>query len=177
MPTCSICGKKTGIMGILTYDFGADTFVCEDCRYKGAAAAAKEAAATAAKAAADQQRIDALKQAASMIPVTTTHTIDGYYVRRYIGIESIEYVIGTGIFSELTTEVRDFFGARSSAFEKKLQTAKQQALLALKYRAAEQGANAIIGIDLDYSEFSGNRVALIINGTLVEIAPRPPKSK
>ena len=166
MPTCSKCGKKTGIMGILTYELGADKFVCEDCRYKEAAAAAAE-----------QQRINALKQAATQVLATTTHSIDGYYVKRYIGIESIEYVIGTGIFSEITTEIKDLFGARSSAFEKKLQTAKEQALLALKYRAAEQGANAIIGIDLDYSEFSGNRVALIINGTLVEIAPRPPKSK
>ena len=42
---------------------------------------------------------------------------------------------------------------------------------ALKYVAAEKGANAVIGVDLDYSEFSGNRIALIINGTLVRLAP------
>jgi uncharacterized protein YbjQ (UPF0145 family) len=161
MPTCSKCGRKTGIMGILTADLG-EIYVCEYCKNK--------------EISAEQQRINALKQAASKVVVTTTHTVDGYYVKRYIGIESIEYVIGTGIFSEITTEINDLFGQRSSAFEKKLRTAKQEALFALKYRAAEKGANAIIGVDLDYSEFSGNRVALIINGTLVEIAPRAPKS-
>ena len=47
---------------------------------------------------------------------------------------------------------------------------------ALKYRAAEKGANAVIGIDVDYTEFSGNRVALILNGTLVKLAVLAPRS-
>jgi uncharacterized protein YbjQ (UPF0145 family) len=54
--------------------------------------------------------------------------------------------------------------------ETKLRAAKDQAMNTLKYIAAEKGANAVIGIDLDYTEFSGNRIALIINGTLVKLA-------
>ena len=107
--------------------------------------------------------------------VTTTPQVDGYTVARYIGIESVEFVIGTGAFSEVTSSLADFFGARSSAFEKKLQAAKRHAMDAMKFVAAEQGANAVIGVDLDYAEFSGNRVALIISGTLVQLVPDPPR--
>ena len=109
--------------------------------------------------------------------VTTTSSVDGYHVRKYLGVESVEYVIGTGIFSEITTDFQDFFGRRSSAFEQKLQTAKKNAMDGLKMIAAKQGANAIIGLDLDYSEFSGNRVVLIVNGTLVRLAQGTTKPK
>lgn len=81
-------------------------------------------------------------------------------------------VMGTGMFSEVSSSLADFLGVRSSAFEQKLQAAKRHAMDALKYIAAERGANAVLAIDLDYTEFSGNRIALIINGTLVRIEPR-----
>ena len=113
-----------------------------------------------------------LQEAAERVILTTTNTVDGYYVKKYMGIESVEYVIGTGLFSEVVTEVQDVFGARSSPFEKKLQKAKQEAFEVLKLLAAQKDANAVVGIDLDYTEFSGNRVALILNGTLVQLAPR-----
>ena len=56
-------------------------------------------------------------------------------------------------------------------FESKLQQAKQTAFTLLKTRAAEKGANAVVGIDLDYTEFTGNRIGLILNGTLVRAVP------
>jgi uncharacterized protein YbjQ (UPF0145 family) len=110
-------------------------------------------------------------QVSKKVVVTTTPGIDGYSVKRYLGIESVEFVIGTGIFSEVSSSIADFFGARSSAFEKKLRAAKQHALGALKFVAAEKGANAVVAVDLDYTEFTGNRIALIINGTLVFVEP------
>jgi uncharacterized protein YbjQ (UPF0145 family) len=110
-------------------------------------------------------------QISKKVVVTTTPGIDGYRIRKYLGIESVEFVIGTGAFSEITTSIADFFGARSSAFEKKLRAAKEHAMDALKYIAAEKGANAVVAIDLDYTEFTGNRIALIINGTLVVAEP------
>ena len=84
-----------------------------------------------------------------------------------MGIESAEYVIGTGVFYEVVTHVKDFFGFRSSMFQKKLQKAKQEGFEVLKLLAAQKDAKAVVGIDFDYTEFSGNRVALILNGTLV----------
>lgn len=105
------------------------------------------------------------------IPITTTLNIDGYKVKRYVDIESVEIIIGTGIFSEFSGGIADFFGSRSTAFERKLQNAKKLAFKTLKYRAFEKGGNAIVGIDIDYTEFSGNRIGLIANGTIVEIVP------
>lgn len=103
------------------------------------------------------------------IHITTTNNIDGYKVSKYIDIESVEIVIGTGIFSEFSGEISDFFGARSSAFEQKLQKAKKAAFEKLKYLAFEKGGNAVIGIDIDYTEFSGNRIGVVVNGTIVSV--------
>ncbi len=99
--------------------------------------------------------------------ITTTHSVDGYRVEKYLGIESVEYVIGTGIFSEFTAGLADLLGGRATAFEKKLQDAKQVAIETLKFRAYRMGANAVIGVDMDYTEFTGNQIAVVINGTMV----------
>lgn len=112
-----------------------------------------------------------INEAIRKIPITTTLNIDGYRISEYIDIESIEVVIGTGVFSEIGGGISDFFGARSSAFETKLQGAKQTAFKTLKYRALEKGGDAIVGIDIDYTEFSGNRIGLIVNGTVVKLVP------
>lgn len=109
--------------------------------------------------------------ASRRVLVTGTPTIDGHRIAQYLGIESVEIVIGTGVFSELSSFVADSFGARSSAFERKLAEAKQHAMDTLRYIAAERGANAVVSVDLDYTEFSGNRIALIVNGTLVVAKP------
>ncbi len=110
-----------------------------------------------------------IDKAISKIIITTTNNIDGYVVSQYVDIESVEIVIGTGMFSEFGGEIADFFGARSTAFEQKLQKAKILAFKRLKYLAYEKGANAVIGVDLDYTEFTGNRIGLIANGTLVKV--------
>jgi uncharacterized protein YbjQ (UPF0145 family) len=78
-------------------------------------------------------------------------------------------VIGTGLFCEFATSISDFFGARSTAFEGKRQAAKQHAMDTLNYLAAEKGANAVVGVELDYTEFSGNRIDLIISATQVMV--------
>lgn len=101
--------------------------------------------------------------------LTTTHSVEGHRIESYLGIESVEFVIGTGFLSELTGGIADLFGRRSRLFEGKLHDAKREAFEALKYVAMRRGANAVVGIDMDYTEFSGNRVALILNGTLVYV--------
>ena len=105
------------------------------------------------------------------IPVTTTMNIDGHKVKEYIDIASVEVVIGTGVISEFTSEIADLFGQRSTGFEQKLADAKKYAINRLKYEAVERGGDAIIGIDLDYTEFSGNRIGVVINGTIVKLDP------
>lgn len=160
--TCAKCGAKQGFMATLSADISSGEYVCDTC--KAAENRAKREYATKIRALAEH------------VVVTSTPRIDGYYVEKYLGIESVEFVIGTGIFSEVSTSISDFFGARSSAFERKLQEAKKHAMDALKFLAAEKGANAVLAVDLDYSEFSGNRIALIINGTLAKVARAPSRS-
>lgn len=105
----------------------------------------------------------------SAVIATTTNNIDGFSVDRYIDIESIEHVIGTGPISEFTSDVEDFFGRRSSAFERKLKEARELSLKNLKLSCFEKGGNAILGICFNYTEFSGNRIGLITSGTIVKI--------
>jgi uncharacterized protein YbjQ (UPF0145 family) len=119
----------------------------------------------------EEQRKQEIAQRAAKVLLTTTPTIEGHRIVAYLGIESVEIVIGTGFLSELSGEISDFFGQRSKMFEAKLAEAKRVAFDLLKSRAVEKSSNAVVGIDLDYTEFSGNRIALIVNGTLVRAAP------
>lgn len=140
-------------MAVLSVDLARLDYVCDECKQK------------------ERDRQKRLRELSARVIITSTHSIDGYTVINYLGIESVECVIGTGMFSEITTDVRDFFGLRSTDFEKKLQHAKKAALEAMKMLAAEKGADAIVGVDLDYTEFSGNRIGLIVNGTMVQLVP------
>ena len=101
--------------------------------------------------------------------MTTTNNIDGYHVTKYVDIKSVEIVIGTGFLSENISAIQDIFGLRSSMFEGKLADAKKIATEQLRYEAYKASGNAVIGVDLDYTEFSGNRVGLIMNGTVVTV--------
>lgn len=161
---CTRCGTRRGLIDLLTMDLGKTEYVCKECE----AELAKEKQRREVE---ERKRQAEIRDLATKVVVTSTHSIDGFKVRNYLGIESFECVIGTGLFSEITTDFQDLFGRRSSAFEQKLQAAKNTAFDALKVRAAEKGANAILGVDLDYTEFSGNRIGLIVNGTLVEVVP------
>lgn len=117
----------------------------------------------------DSERQAMLRKRAESVLVTTTHNIDGWKVQKYLGIESVECVIGTGMFSEISSGVSDFLGMRSGGFEQKLQSAKASTFEAIKMLAAQKGGNAIVGVDMDYTEFSGNRIGLIVNGTVVQV--------
>lgn len=115
---------------------------------------------------------DCLKEHKQMIDksvvLTTTNNVDGHKVVSYIDIGSVEVVIGTGAISEFTGGLADIFGERSTAFEKKLNTAKKIALSKLKVEAYNTGGNAVIGIDMDYTEFTSNRIGVVANGTIVK---------
>lgn len=109
-----------------------------------------------------------VKEKAENMIVTTTHNIDEFKIKKYIDIDTVEIVIGTGVFSELTGEVSDFLGIRSTMFEEKLQKAKKIAFDKLKYIAAQKGGNAIVGVNIAYTEFTSNRIGLIVSGTIVQ---------
>ena len=82
--------------------------------------------------------------------MSTTTVLDGKPVSRYLGIVTGEAIIGANVFRDMFAAVRDIVGGRSGTYEKALAEARDVALSEMQKRAGEMGANAIIGIDLDY---------------------------
>ncbi|WP_407482402.1 YbjQ family protein [Elizabethkingia meningoseptica] len=103
--------------------------------------------------------------------LTTTNTIEGHPVKEYKGIVTGETIIGANVFKDFMAGLTDFFGGRSTAYEQVLIEAKDTALKELQERAERIGANAIIGIDLDYETVGPNGGMLMVtaSGTAVVI--------
>ena len=81
---------------------------------------------------------------------TTTPVLDGTPIKTYLGIVTGEAIIGANIFRDLFASVRDIVGGRSATYEKALAEARELALNEMRQRAQALGANAVIGVDLDY---------------------------
>ena len=105
--------------------------------------------------------------------VTTTDSVDGATVAQYLGVVSGDAVLGTNIFKDLFASVRDVVGGRAGAYEKVLQEGKDMALADMTERARALGADAVIGVDLDYEVIGGDNKTLLmvsVNGTAVRLA-------
>lgn len=100
---------------------------------------------------------------------TTGFDVSGYSITEYKGVIFSESVIGTGAFSEIAASVSDFLGTKSDAFTKKLADVRNDAMLKLKKEAYRAGANAIIGVALEYTMFLGNIIGVAARGTAVVI--------
>lgn len=103
--------------------------------------------------------------------LTTTPTIEGHTIQQYYGIVSGEVIIGANFLKDLAASIHDFFGGRASSYEKTLIEAKDSALQEMMNRAAQMGANAIIGIDLDYEALGDTNSMLMVScsGTAVRV--------
>lgn len=89
------------------------------------------------------------------IQLSTTGSIVGHELIRHIGPVSAQFVIGTGLFTDVFSSFTDFFGAGSRSYEKKLSKVERQGLDMVRARAAQVGANAVIGLRIDHDEISG----------------------
>ena len=103
--------------------------------------------------------------------VTTTHTVEGRPVQEYLGIINAQSIIGANIFKEILGGLRDVFGGRSKTYEKVIEQAKEDALRELTQKGQAVGANAIIGVDLDFETIggSGSMLMVIASGTAVRL--------
>jgi uncharacterized protein YbjQ (UPF0145 family) len=101
--------------------------------------------------------------------LTTTSVIDGKQIVKYHGLVSGEAILGANIFRDLFAGVRDIVGGRSASYEKELRRAKDLALQEMTEQAQAMGANAIVGIDLDYETVGqgGSMLMVSANGTAV----------
>jgi uncharacterized protein YbjQ (UPF0145 family) len=97
--------------------------------------------------------------------LTTTHAIEGKPVRTYLGIVTGEAILGANIFRDVFAQIRDVVGGRSASYEKELAQARQLALDELAARAKDLGANAVVGIDLDYEVLGTNNGMLMVSAS------------
>ena len=106
--------------------------------------------------------------------ISTTHVIPGSKVVKSIDIITAECVFGMNIFKDFLSSLTDIFGGRSNTTQNILRDARRNCLFELRLEAVKMGANAVIGVDLDYSEFSGqgkSMLFLVASGTAVLIEP------
>lgn len=104
------------------------------------------------------------------IQVTTTPQLEGYRVTKTLDIITAEYVGGINLFRDFLGGITDLIGGRSSSMQNELKKARETCLANLKIEAHHLGANAVIGVDLDYSEISGggkSMLFLVASGTAV----------
>lgn len=103
--------------------------------------------------------------------ITTTNSIEGRRVEEYVGIVMGEAIMGANIFKDFFAAVRDVVGGRARAYEDALRSARQEALREMSTRAAELGANAVIGVDIDYEVLgkAGSMLMVTSAGTAVKL--------
>lgn len=104
--------------------------------------------------------------------VTTTPTVEGRRVVAYLGIVTGEAIMGTNIFKDMFASIRDIVGGRSGGYERAIRDGKDTALAEMQQEAARLGADAVIGVDLDYEVIGGdNRTMLMVSasGTAVKL--------
>lgn len=103
--------------------------------------------------------------------VTTTNAIEGRRIVEYMGLVAGEAILGANIFRDIFASIRDIVGGRSGSYEKVLNDARQTAIGELTDKAAALGANAVIGVDLDYEAIGSNGSMLMVTaaGTAVRI--------
>lgn len=103
--------------------------------------------------------------------ISTTPTIEGRPIQAYKGVVTGETIIGANLFKDFMAGIRDIIGGRSSSYERVLREAKDTSLAEMQRRAQEMGANAIVGVDIDYETVgqNGSMLMVAVSGTAVVI--------
>ena len=103
--------------------------------------------------------------------VTTTHDIDGRRIVQYFGLVSGEAILGANVFRDFFASVRDVVGGRSGAYERVLKSARDSAVEEMVAEAKSRGADAVIGVDLDYEVIGkeGSMLMVSASGTAVKL--------
>ena len=157
MAECKECGKKFGFL-----EAGVDG-LCTNCAFLGSI--------TPDEAYQIDQTSEENAAISSML-VTTAHTLQGIEVTKYLGFVSAECAYGMNMFKDMFANVRNLVGGRSAAVEDTMRDSRETVLLELKREAHAKGANAVIAVDLDYTQLGagGNMMVLVsASGTAVVI--------
>ncbi len=108
--------------------------------------------------------------------VTTTPGVEGRAIQRYFGIVAGEAIMGANIIRDLMASVTDIVGGRSGAYEEKLTEARQVAIKEMVEKAQRLGADAIVGVDLDYEVIREGMLMVTAAGTAVSLTSPPHKA-
>lgn len=101
---------------------------------------------------------------------TTTPSVEGRTIQEYLGVVTGEAILGANIFKDLFAGVRDIVGGRSGAYEEELRKAREIAMAELAAEATSRGADAVVGIDLDYETVGqGSMLMVTASGTAVRL--------
>lgn len=101
--------------------------------------------------------------------LTTTHNVEGKRISGYLGIVNGEAIMGANIVRDLFASITDIVGGRSGAYEEKLAQARQIALDEMSSQARRIGANAVVGIDIDYEVVREGMLMVTASGTAVTV--------
>ena len=103
--------------------------------------------------------------------ITTTNSIEGHRITAYRGIVVGEAIMGANLVRDIFAGITDIIGGRSGAYESKLQDARDTALRELQQKAEIAGANAVVGVDLDYEVVGQSMLMVSASGTAVVVQP------
>ncbi|MEQ1547637.1 MAG: heavy metal-binding domain-containing protein [Chakrabartia sp.] len=103
--------------------------------------------------------------------ITTTTAVEGRPVRDYLGVVTGEVIVGANIFKDLFASIRDIVGGRSGAYEGAMRDARKTAFAELESAARDLGADAVIGVDIDYEVLGkgGSMLMVSVSGTAVKL--------
>ena len=162
MAECSVCGIRIGFMDAIEKK-------CSDCFY---AAAEQEEITASSLRESHRQAASIAQKAIDSITLTTAHTLQDVTVTQYLGVVSAECAYGMNMFKDMFANVRNLVGGRSAAVEDTMRDSRETVMQELKREAHAKGANAVIAVDLDYTQLGagGNMMVLVsASGTAVVI--------
>ena len=167
MAKCTVCEKEMGFADKVN----AKSFdgLCRSCTDHNRKIAAGLEDKTIEEAAFDTRELDATIDA---IMLTTSHTLQGIEVTKYLGVVSAECAYGMNMFKDMFANVRNLVGGRSTAVQDTMRDSRETVMQELKREAHAKGANAVIAVDIDYTQLGagGNMMVLVsASGTAVII--------
>ncbi|MEK0313920.1 YbjQ family protein [Cohnella sp. 56] len=101
--------------------------------------------------------------------VTTTPNVEGYRISAYFGLVNGETIMGANIFRDFMASITDVVGGRSGSYENKLKQARDIAVSEMVEQAKRMGANAIVGVDVDYEVVREGMLMVAVSGTAVTV--------
>ena len=159
MPQCESCGRKLGF-----FEAGS-AGLCNQCDLE------ERGRQIVRERGPELQAVAEREAAVEAVKLTTETYPEGLKITERIEVVTAECAFGMNIFKDLFAGVRDIVGGRSEAVQKTMRDSRRTALYELKKEAFEVGANAVVGVDLDYVELvsAGNMVLLVASGTAVRV--------